>query len=118
MRIAPEAHGSSALLAGFIIGLGALTKLTEIPFLLVTGGALWLDSWATKKRLPVPWKLVGLGTLALSLTIWSGYRFRHGPILRPELLSPNGLAHLAAMRPNERAILLFPGFPPMISLRG
>ncbi len=102
---------SSALLAGFIIGLGALTKLTEIPFLLVTGGALWLDSWATKKRLPVPWKLVGLGTLALSLTIWSGYRFRHGPILRPELLSPNGLAHLAAMRPNERAILLFPWVP-------
>ena len=68
---------STALLAGFIIGLGTLTKFTEIPFLLVTGGALLSDAWVMKRRFPVPWKLIGLGMLSLCLTIWAGYHFDH-----------------------------------------
>jgi Dolichyl-phosphate-mannose-protein mannosyltransferase len=113
-RLIQKPTRRTALLAGFFLGLGVMTKFTEIPFFLLAGGGFFLYSWLTKKRAPVSWKLAGLAVLALCLTIWAGYRFQHGSILSADAFHanpPSHLAHFANSHPAVKSLLLWPWIP-------
>ncbi len=109
----------TAARAGLIIGLAVLTKFTELPFFLLTGGALFVYSWILKRRFPVRWKLIAATLVILSLTVWAGYRFELGPIQNPDTASSQqSLSRMALLNPYQREIMSWPWVPAYHFFRG
>ena len=100
-----QPKASSAALAAFTAGLAVLCKLSAVPYLGVSCGALYLYFAIKTKRLP-PWKYVGVGVLTIALTIWAGYRFSVGPVLQKARLTPLMAERLQHMPPSEAKALL------------
>ena len=100
-----QPKASSAALAAFTAGLAVLCKLSAVPYLGVSCGALYLYSAIKTRRLP-PWKYVGVGVLTIALTIWAGYRFSVGPVLQKARLTPLMAERLQHMPPSEAKALL------------
>ena len=71
-----------AAMAGVALGLALLTKFTAMPFFALTGGALLLFVWISDRKFPLRWQHLCLGLILTALTIWAGYRFQHGTILK------------------------------------
>ncbi len=82
-----------------------MCKLSAVPYLGVSCGALYLYFAIKTKRLP-PWKYVGVGVLTIALTIWAGYRFSVGPVLQQARLTPLMAERLQHMPPSEAKALL------------
>ncbi len=108
----------TAIIAGMLIALATLTKFTAMAFLACSGAILLLHCWTTKKRLPVSMKHVLLAVAVFALTIWAGYRFSHGPIIAPKLLTPQQQEGFATYAPWQKDILLFPYVPANEFFRG
>lgn len=109
---------STSVRAGGLIGLAILTKFTEIPFIALAAGTLFLFSWWRKGR-TISWKLTALAALSSIFVIWAGYRFEYGPIMEPVSkfaaeateVSKDKLAERAELRPLERSVVTWPGVP-------
>lgn len=94
-----QPKASSAALAAVTAGLAILCKLSAVPYLGVSCGALYLYSALKMRRVP-PWKYVGVAVLTFALTNWAGYRFSVGPILQEARLTPLMAARLQSMNPS------------------
>ena len=106
-----DAKWRGALLAGFVIALASLTKFTQLPFFACSGGILVVYYWAKKRRFPVAWKPLLVAAAAFAVTIWAGYRFSHGPIVKPDRLLPTMREGFAKLPSREKEIFLFPYTP-------
>ncbi|MGC2108189.1 MAG: glycosyltransferase family 39 protein [Candidatus Korobacteraceae bacterium] len=113
-----NAKWSTAVVAGVVIALASLTKFTELPFLAMSGGILFLYYWRTKKQFPIPGKAAILALVVFGLTIWAGYRFSHGPIVVESQLPREQLEKFARLPRWEKDALLSPYVPANEFFRG
>ena len=112
---------STAILAGVCLGLGLLTKFTEIPFFLVTSAGLFLYTALRKKRVQIHWRFASLAIMVACLVVWAGYRFEVGPVFTPEFLQESGSRRLAPFLASHgmiRALLLWRWVPAQDFFRG
>jgi hypothetical protein len=105
-----EPKSFTAVLAGFTMALAVLCKFTALPYLGVSCVALYVYCMIEKRPIP-PWKYIGIGGVAVALTIWAGYRFSIGPILHQGQVTPLEMAHLRGLSGTVARAFFFPGVP-------
>ena len=113
-----NATWSTAIVTGVVIALATLTKFTELPFLALSGGILFLYSWVSKKQFPVAWRTLLLAFVAFGLTVWTGYRFSHGPIVVQSQLTREELEKFAKPAGVGKRCFLSPYVPAEGFFRG
>ena len=116
-RFLQEPKLSFAIFSGITIALAMLCKLSAVPYLGISCLALYLYSLVENKRVP-PWKYIGIGGVAIALTIWAGYRFSVGSILHPGQLSPLEMEHLRRLPAGLARVFFFPGVPAPAFFKG
>jgi 4-amino-4-deoxy-L-arabinose transferase-like glycosyltransferase len=85
LRWRAEPGWKQSIALGIAVGLALLTKISVLPFLAVTLAALVISDWTLSKRLGLQGRTVAVVCVVGLVTIWAGYRFSFGPILRPGL---------------------------------
>lgn len=88
-----EPNPSSAAFAGVTMALAILSKLSAVPYLGISCTALYVYALIEKRHIP-SWKYLCIVGTTLALTIWAGYRFSVGPILREGDISVRTLVYL------------------------
>jgi hypothetical protein len=85
LRWRAETSWKQSIALGIAVGLALLTKISVLPFLVVTLTALLISDWMRSKKLGLRGRAVAVVCVVTLITIWAGYRFSFGPILRPGL---------------------------------
>jgi 4-amino-4-deoxy-L-arabinose transferase-like glycosyltransferase len=80
-----ESGWKRSIAFGVALGLALLTKVSVLPFLFVTLTALAISDWTQSKKRGFQGKAVAVVCTVALVTIWGGYRFSFGPILREGL---------------------------------
>ena len=105
-----EPKPSSAAFAGVTMALAILSKLSAVPYLGISCTALYVYALIEKRHIP-SWKYIAIGGAAVALTIWAGYRFSVGPIVREGHISPLEMAHLRRLPGSVAKAFFFRGVP-------
>ena len=108
----------NALLAGLSLGLGLLTKFTELPFFGLAAAALLLLVSLRVRKLAVPVRLLVAGAVLVPLVIWAGYRFSVGPVFSKTSTTAQNEAKLEALSPGKRKLLTATPVPADEFFRG
>jgi Dolichyl-phosphate-mannose-protein mannosyltransferase len=103
-----EPKPSSAAFAGVTMALAILSKLSAVPYLGISCTALYVYALIEKRHIP-SWKHIAIGGAAVALTIWAGYRFSVGPIVREGYISPLEMAHLRRLPDSVAKAFFFRG---------
>jgi hypothetical protein len=99
---------SSAAFAGATMALAILSKLSAVPYLGISCTALYVYALIEKRHTP-SWRYIGIGGATLALTIWAGYRFSVGPILREGHIGPLWVGHLRRLPESVAKAFFFRG---------
>ena len=105
-----EPKPSSAAFAGVTMALAILCKLSAVPYLGISVTALYVYALIEKRHIP-SWKYIGIGAATAALTIWAGYRFSVGPILREGHLSLQEMANVRRLPESVARAFFFRGVP-------
>jgi hypothetical protein len=105
-----EPGPSSAAFSGVTMALAILSKLSAVPYLGISCAALYVYALIEKRPI-LSWKHIAIGAATVALTIWAGYRFSVGPILREGHLSLREMANVRRLPESVARAFFFRGVP-------
>ena len=112
-----EPGPSSAAFSGVTMALAILSKLSAVPYLGISCAALYVYALIEKRPI-LSWKHIAIGAATVALTIWAGYRFSVGPILREGHLSLREMANVRRLPESVARAFFFRGVPAPAFFKG